>query len=119
MGDVFAALAEPTRRRLVEVLHEGERSVTQLVAAVHIAQPGVSRHLRILSEAGLVTVRAAGQRRLYSLRPQPLRELEAWMRRYAHVERDRLDRLAGFVEDPDAPDAASHPSGRKARKTRK
>jgi DNA-binding transcriptional ArsR family regulator len=106
MGDVFAALADPTRRRLVEVLHKGEQSVGDLVGAVDIAQPGVSRHLRILNEAGLVTVRASGQRRLYSLRPQPLRELEAWMRRFAHAERDRLGRLASFVEGPAAKPAA-------------
>jgi DNA-binding transcriptional ArsR family regulator len=99
-SDVFAILADPTRRRLVEVLHGGERSVGELVEAVDIHQPGVSRHLRILGEAGLVTVRAAGQRRLYSLRPEPLRELEAWMRRYVHQERDRLGRLADFVEGP-------------------
>jgi len=96
--DVFAVLADPTRRRLVEVLHGGERSVNDLVREVDIHQPGVSRHLRILNEAGLVKVRASGQRRLYSLRPQPLRELEAWMRRYAYDERDRLGRLADFVE---------------------
>lgn len=96
----FAVLADPTRRRLVELLHGGERSVNDLVAAVDVAQPGVSRHLRILAEAGLVTKRSAGQRRLYSLRPQPLRELEAWVRRHAHVERERLERLAAFVDGP-------------------
>ncbi len=96
----FAVLADPTRRRLVELLHDGERSVNELVASVDVAQPGVSRHLRILGEAGLVTKRSAGQRRLYSLRPEPLRELEAWVRRLAHVERERLERLAGFVEGP-------------------
>src|SRR5258708_1532108 len=100
MGDVFAALADPTRRRLVEVVLKGEKSVNELVAAVAIEQPGVSRHLRILREAGLVTVRASGQQRLYSLRRQPLRELEEWMRRFADDERDRLDRLADFVEGP-------------------
>jgi DNA-binding transcriptional ArsR family regulator len=81
-ADVFAVLADPTRRRLVEVPYGGERSVGDLVAAVDIAQPGVSRHLRLLSEAGFVNVRADGQRRLYSLRPEPLRQLETWMRRY-------------------------------------
>ncbi|MCA1812339.1 MAG: metalloregulator ArsR/SmtB family transcription factor [Halobacteriales archaeon] len=106
MGEVFAVLADPTRRRLVEVLHDGEQSVTELVAAVAIQQPGVSRHLRILHEAGLVTVRASGQRRLYSLRRQPLREMEAWMRRYAHDERDRLGRLADFVDGPAAKPSA-------------
>lgn len=99
-SDVFAILADPTRRRIVEVLHGGERAVGDLVEAVDIAQPGVSRHLRILHEAGFVAVRAQGQRRLYSLRPEPLSQLEAWVRRYAHAERERLDRLAEFVDGP-------------------
>lgn len=94
----FAVLADPTRRRLVEILHDGERSVNELVGKLGIAQPGVSRHLRILGEAGLVTRRSAGQRRLYRLRPEPLRELEAWVRRHAHIERERLERLADFVD---------------------
>ena len=111
-GNLFAVLADPTRRRLVEVLHDGERSVTDLVAAVRIAQPGVSRHLRILGEAGLVKARPEGQRRLYSLRPEPLRELEAWARRHAHVERERLGRLAEFVEGA-APKSRSRRSQRK------
>jgi len=116
-SDAFAILADPTRRRLVEVLHGGERSVGELVEAVAIAQPGVSRHLRILHEAGFVTSRADGQRRLYSLRPEPLRELQAWMRRYAHVESDRIQRLADFVDGPDAyPPAAKPRSGRPTRK---
>ena len=113
---MFAILADPTRRRLVEVLGGGERSVGDLVAAVDIAQPGVSRHLRILHEAGFVTSRADGQRRLYSLRPEPLRQLEAWMRRYAHQERDRLDRLAAFVEPTDAAQGDAPAKSRKARK---
>ncbi|HUR25794.1 MAG TPA: metalloregulator ArsR/SmtB family transcription factor [Candidatus Thermoplasmatota archaeon] len=94
----FAVLADPTRRRLVELLHAGERSVGELVGKVGIAQPGVSRHLRILGEAGLVKARPQGQRRLYSLRPEPLRELELWAHRHAHVERERLERLADFVD---------------------
>jgi len=102
VADVFAILADPTRRRLVEVLHGAERSVNDLVGEVNIHQPGVSRHLRILHQAGFVAVRADGQRRLYSLRPEPLRELAAWMRRFAHDERDRLGRLANFVEGPAA-----------------
>ena len=98
-ADVFTLLADPTRRRLVEVLHAGERSVGDLVSEVGIAQPGVSRHLRLLSEGGLVRARAVGQRRLYSLRPDPLRQLDAWLRRYAHDSRDRLQRLADLVDD--------------------
>jgi DNA-binding transcriptional ArsR family regulator len=109
-SDVFAILADPTRRRLVEVLHGGERSVGDLVAAVDIAQPGVSRHLRILGDAGFVAVRPDGQRRLYSLRPEPLRQLEGWMRRYAHAESDRLGRLAAFVEGDAAAAKPAKPS---------
>jgi DNA-binding transcriptional ArsR family regulator len=109
-ADAFAILADPTRRRLVEVLHGGERSVGDLVQAVDIAQPGVSRHLRILGEAGFVSVRAVGQRRLYSLRPEPLRQLEAWMRRYAHDESHRIQRLADLVDErPDRADRSDRP----------
>jgi DNA-binding transcriptional ArsR family regulator len=98
-ADVFAVLADPTRRRIVELLHEGERSVGDVAADVDIHQPGVSRHLRILQEAGFVRVRADAQRRLYSLRPEPFHELAAWMRRYAADEVARLGRLADLVED--------------------
>ncbi len=97
--DVFVALADPTRRRLVEVMHDGERSVTELAEHVDIEQPGVSRHLRILNDAGFVNVRADGRRRMYSLRPEPFEELAEWMRHYAHEEVDRVERLATFVED--------------------
>ena len=96
-NDVFSILADPTRRRLVEILHGGEHSVNDLVDQVGIAQPGVSRHLRILGEAGFVKVRSSAQRRLYSLRPESLSGLVAWMRRYAHQEMERLDRLADLV----------------------
>lgn len=97
--DVFVALADPTRRRLVEVMHDGERSVSDLVDHVDIEQPGVSRHLRILNDAGFVNVRADGRRRMYSLRSEPFEELAEWMRRYAHEEVDRVERLADFVEE--------------------
>jgi len=98
-ADVFAALADPTRRRLVELLGEGERSVSEMAAEVDIHQPGVSRHLRILHEAGFVSVRAEGQRRLYSLRPEPFLKLDAWMQRYASDQLARLRRLAQLVEE--------------------
>lgn len=98
--DVFAILADPTRRHLVEVLHDGERSVGDLVASVDIEQPGVSRHLRILHRAGLVTVRPSAQKRLYSLSPDALSGLEAWVRQYAQEQGARLQRLAHLVEEP-------------------
>ncbi len=99
-SDVFALLADPMRRRLVEILHGGERSVNEIVAEVDIRQPGVSRHLRILHEAGFVRVRSDGQRRLYSLRPERFQELEAWMRKYAYDQLGRLQRLSELVDEP-------------------
>lgn len=97
MSDVFAVLADPTRRRMLEVMRAGERSVGELVAAVDIEQPGVSRHLRILREAGLVTVRPQGQRRLYSLQPEPLHELDDWLSEYRALWDARFDRLARHI----------------------
>jgi DNA-binding transcriptional ArsR family regulator len=100
--DVFQTLADPSRRRIVEALRRGERAVNDLVATVDIDQSGVSRHLRILSEAGFVQMRPDGARRLYSLRPEPFRELEAWVTGYRSLWEKRLDlwekRLDKFAE---------------------
>ena len=93
MADVFEILADPTRRRLVEALRSGEHSVGELVEVVDIGQPGVSRQLAILEEARFVRVRPDGRRRLYSLRPEPFRELDEWTRRYRDLWTARLDRL--------------------------
>jgi DNA-binding transcriptional ArsR family regulator len=98
-SDIFVVLADPMRRRMVEILHGGERSVNEIVDEVDIRQPGVSRHLRILHEAGFVSVRSDGQRRIYSLRPEPFQELEAWMRRYAYDQLGRLQRLSDLVDE--------------------
>lgn len=91
--DVFQILADPTRRRLVEELRTGERSVGQLVDVMDIGQPGVSRQLAILQDANFVVVRPEGRRRLYALRPEPFRELDEWMTRYARIWEGRLDRF--------------------------
>ncbi len=99
-SDVFALLADPMRRRIVELLQGGERSVNEIVDQVDIRQPGVSRHLRILHEAGIVSVRSDGQRRIYTLRPQAFQELEAWMRRYVTDQLGRLQRLSELVDEP-------------------
>lgn len=96
--DVFQALADPTRRRIVEVLLNGEQAVGDLVDAVDIEQSGVSRHLRILHDAGFVQVRPDGQQRLYSLRPEPFQELESWLTRYRALWERRLDRFAAELE---------------------
>jgi DNA-binding transcriptional ArsR family regulator len=90
---VFAALADPTRRRLLELLAAGEKPVGQLAAECSISRPGVSRHLRVLREAGLVRVRGEGQRRLYSVDPAPLAEVDAWLDRWRAFWARRLDAL--------------------------
>jgi DNA-binding transcriptional ArsR family regulator len=94
MPDVFQVLADPTRRRIVDVLRGGERSVGELVEMVDIGQPGVSRQLAILEDADFVTVRPDGRRRLYSLRPDPFRELSEFVTTYRAIWEGRLDRFA-------------------------
>ena len=96
--DAFQALADPTRLRIVEVLRNGERQVNDIVARAGIHQSGVSRHLGILHEAGFVSVRPDGQRRLYSLRPERFRELDAWLAKYRGLWEARLDRLETALE---------------------
>ena len=90
---VFQTLADPTRLRIVEALAGGERAVGDLVRAVDIDQSGVSRHLRILGEAGFVAMRPDGAKRLYSLRPEPFRAMDDWVRNYRKLWEGRLDRF--------------------------
>lgn len=87
-------LADPTRFRIVEVLRIGESSVNDIVGNVDVDQSGVSRHLRILEEAGFVRVRPEGQKRFYSLRPEPFRNLDAWLGQYRQLWEGRLDKFA-------------------------
>jgi DNA-binding transcriptional ArsR family regulator len=89
----LAALADPTRQRIVELLAEGDRSAGEIAAEFPTSRPGVSRHLRVLREHGLVSARGEGQRRLYSLDPAPLAELEEWLARYHPFWSNRLDAL--------------------------
>lgn len=91
--DGFSALADPTRRQIIELLRSGEQQVNDLVAGLSIHQSGVSRHLRLLHEAGFVQVRPDGQRRYYSLRAEPFRELDAWLSPYRELWVARLDRF--------------------------
>ena len=91
--ETFQVLADPVRLHIVDVLRTGEQSVNDLVDTVDIDQSGVSRHLRILHERGFVDVRADGQRRLYSLRPEPFHELNAWISGYRSLWNKRLDRF--------------------------
>jgi DNA-binding transcriptional ArsR family regulator len=86
-------LAEPTRRRIVELLAEGERTAGEIASQFPTSRPGVSRHLRVLREHGLVRAREDAQRRLYSLDPAPLEELDEWLQRYRRFWTNRLEAL--------------------------
>lgn len=96
---VLEVIAEPTRRRILDAVRDGERSVSELVEQVGMHQPGVSRHLKVLRDAGLVEVRSDAQRRLYRLRPEPLRELDEWLEPYRAHWAGRLDALERHLAD--------------------
>jgi DNA-binding transcriptional ArsR family regulator len=95
--NVYEALAEPHRRRIIELVGDRERTAGEIVDALAISQPGVSKHLRVLREAGLVSVRKDAQRRLYRLEPDKLAELDAWLAPYRRFWRDRLDDLVDHL----------------------
>ena len=99
VATLFEVLAEPNRRRILDELRAGDRSVGDLVELLDVGQPTVSKHLRALREAGLVVVRPDAQRRWYRLRPEPLRELDAWLAPYRSAWADRLDALETHLED--------------------
>jgi len=89
----FQALADPTRLSILEILRSGERTVNDITDLVDIHQSGVSRHLHILHETGFVQVRPDGQKHFYSLRAEPFREMDTWMRKYRSFWEARLDKL--------------------------
>jgi DNA-binding transcriptional ArsR family regulator len=89
----YDALAEPHRRQILDLLRDGERPAGELVERVALSQPGVSKHLKVLREAGLVTVRADGKRRVYALRAEPLAEVDAWLARYRAFGGDPVERM--------------------------
>jgi DNA-binding transcriptional ArsR family regulator len=99
MTSAFAVLAEPNRRRILDLLRERERPVGELVGALRVSQPAVSKHLRVLREAGIVEVRVDAQRRLYRIRPEPLREIDAWLTPYRALWSERLDALQHHLDD--------------------
>jgi DNA-binding transcriptional ArsR family regulator len=94
----FDVLAEPHRRRILDLLRAGERPVGDLVADLGLSQPAVSKHLRVLREAGLVSVRGDAQRRFYRLDAQPLRELDEWLEPYRALWNDSLDALEAHLD---------------------
>jgi len=93
MKTAFDVIADPNRRKILDLLREKPRSVNDLVDALDISQPGVSKHLRVLRDANLVTVRVDAQRRLYELRPEPLAEVDEWLSSYRQLWEGRYNRL--------------------------
>lgn len=94
----FELVAEPTRRRILDLLRDGERPVGELVEQLSMSQPAVSKHLRVLRDSGLVDVRVDAQRRVYRLRPEGLREVDAWIEPYRRLWEGRLDRLERHLQ---------------------
>ena len=95
----YTALAEPHRRQILDLLRAGERPVGDLVERLELSQPGVSKHLRVLREVGLVAARADGKQRLYTLRAEPLAEVDAWLEPYRAFWSGRLDALERHLEE--------------------
>jgi DNA-binding transcriptional ArsR family regulator len=100
---MFEALAEPTRRRILDQLLDRPRTVGDLVAALNVSQPSVSKHLRVLRDAGVVDVRKDAQRRIYELRPEALAEVLAWVEPYRRLWSGRLDALERHLEAEERP----------------
>lgn len=105
MQSTLSALAEPNRLQIVELLRRKSRSVGEIVERLGLRQPQVSKHLRVLSDAGLVEVRAVAQQRIYSLRAEPFRELDVWLERYRRTVEDRFDRLDDLIREKEKGDS--------------
>lgn len=98
-SDVFNAVAEPRRREILNLLASGERSVNDIALALHLRQPQVSKHLRVLKEVGLVSVRGAGQQRLYRLQSAALKPIHDWVATYEQFWTESFDRLDAYLQD--------------------
>jgi DNA-binding transcriptional ArsR family regulator len=103
----IGVIAEPSRRRILDMLREGEQPVGALVARLTLSQPAVSKHLRVLRDAGLVEVRPDAQRRLYRLRPDPLAELDEWLEPYRRLWSTSLDKLERHLDAAPTPPSRS------------
>lgn len=99
MPTALAALAEPSRFRIVELLRSGPRPVNDIAARLALNQPQVSKHLRVLRRAGLVDVEPRAQQRLYALRPEPLRELHEWIERYRRIWDERFEQIDELIAE--------------------
>ena len=104
-GATFEVMAEPNRRLILDLLRQCERTVGELVSALEVSQPAVSKHLRVLRAAGLVESRTDAQRRFYRVHPQPLREMDAWLEPYRQMWTTSLDALERRLDATDRPTA--------------
>jgi DNA-binding transcriptional ArsR family regulator len=109
MLTILNALAEPNRLQIVEFLQGGAHSVNEIVTQLKLPQPQVSKHLRVLHEAGLVEVQTDAQRRIYRLRPQPFRELDGWVNSFRQLWDERFDRLDEYLRELQAPENRDDP----------
>jgi DNA-binding transcriptional ArsR family regulator len=116
MLDTFRALAEPSRLQIVELLSSGPVSVGAVADRLGMRQPQASKHLRVLSEAGLVEVRPDAQRRIYALRPQPLKDLDMWLNRYRSMWEEQFQRLDQVLEELQA---TAKPARQEKKRTRR
>ncbi|WP_088044098.1 helix-turn-helix transcriptional regulator [Bacillus sp. EAC] len=98
MNSTLIALAEPNRLQIVELLRDGPLSVGEIAESLGLKQPQVSKHLRVLSEAGLVEVQPIANRRIYKLRPEPLKEMDSWIESFRHVWEERFDQLEDYLK---------------------
>ena len=106
-SDVFNAIAEANRRQILDELIDGEKAVGAIVSGLSMSQPQVSKHLRVLSEVGLVTSRAEGRRRLYRLEPARLRPLHEWLANYEQAWNERLDRMDDYLKELQAKESGN------------
>lgn len=97
--NTLSALAEPNRLHIVELLRYGPRPVNEIVNKLHLNQPQVSKHLRVLADAGIVEVKPLAQQRFYKLQPQPFKELDTWLKKYRRLWEERFDRLDKVLEE--------------------
>lgn len=97
-GGPYRAIADGTRRQILDVLAEGERSVSELLECFELSQPALSQHLKVLRDAGLVLVRRDGRKRIYSLDPRPLRAIYDWVAHYERFWDEKLEKLGQFLD---------------------
>ncbi|MEH2258554.1 ArsR/SmtB family transcription factor [Nostoc sp.] len=98
-ADVFVAIADPTRRALLDLLRSGEQPVKELAQPFAMSLPAISQHLQILCEAGLVQMRKAGRQRFYRLNPEPLKQISEWIADYEQFWQEKLDALGNYLEE--------------------